>query len=105
MQQPQYEFLTKVGDYEKEKNRSIVCVVAVLLLSASAFWYVQLKLDKINKIPDTVDVIPPEQEDFETDTSNELQYIIGLKPEVVDWSEIEPCLDDDLLNNLLAGQD
>ena len=90
---------------KKRKIVALVCVATVLLLAVSAFWYVQTKLDKINKVPDTVDVIPPEQEDFETDTSNEPQDIIELKPEEVDWSEIEPFLDDDLINILLVGQD
>ena len=62
-------------------------------------------MDKINKVSDTVDVIPPDQEDFETDTSKEPKDIIELKPEEVDWSEIEPFLDDDLINILLVGQD
>lgn len=83
---------------------ALVCVATVLLLAVSAFWYVQAKLDKINKVSDTIDIIPPEQEDFKTDTSNEPQDIIELKPEEVDWSEIEPFLDDDLLNILLVGQ-
>ena len=90
---------------KKRKIVALVCVATVLLLAVSAFWYVQTKLDKINKVPDTVDVIPPDQEDFETDTSNEPKGIIELKPEEVDWSEIEPFLDDDLLNILLVGQD
>lgn len=90
---------------KKRKIVALVCVATVLLLAVSAFGYVQSKLDKINKIPDTVNVIPPEQEDFETDTGNEPKDIIELKPEEVDWSEIEPFLDDDLLNILLVGQD
>lgn len=90
---------------KKRKIVALVCVVTVLLLAVSAFGYIQTKLDKINKVPDTVDVIPPDQEDFETDTSKESKDIIELKPEEVDWSEIEPFLDDDLLNILLVGQD
>lgn len=72
---------------KKRKIVALVCVAAVLLLAVSAFGYVQSKLDKINKVPDTVDVIPPDQEDFETDASNEPKDIIELKPEEVDWSE------------------
>ena len=44
---------------KKRKIVALVCVATVLLLAVSAFWYVQTKLDKINKVPDTVDVIPP----------------------------------------------
>ena len=90
---------------KKRKIVALVCVATVLLLAVSAFGYIQSKLDKINKVPDTVDVIPPDQEDFETDTSKEPKDIIELKPEEVDWSEIEPFLDDDLINILLVGQD
>ena len=46
---------------KKRKIVALVCVATVLLLAVSAFWYVQTKLDKINKVPDTVDVIPPDQ--------------------------------------------
>ena len=77
----------------------------VLLSVVTAFGYLQSKLDKINKVSDTVDVIPPEQEEFEIDTGNTPQDIIELKPEEVDWSEIEPFLDDNLLNILLVDQD
>ena len=57
---------------KKRKIVALVCVATVLLLAVSAFGYIQSKLDKINKVPDTVDVIPPDQEDFETDTSKEI---------------------------------
>ena len=53
---------------KKRKIVALVCVATVLFLAVSAFGYIQSKLDKINKVPDTVDVIPPDQEDFETDT-------------------------------------
>lgn len=54
---------------KKRKIVALVCVATVLLLAVSAFWYVQTKLDKINKVPDTVDVIPPDQEDAERESS------------------------------------
>lgn len=41
---------------KKRKIVALVCVAAVLLLAVSAFGYVQSKSDKINKVPDTVDV-------------------------------------------------
>ena len=40
---------------KKRKIVALVCVATVLLLAVSAFWYVQTKLDKINKVPDTVE--------------------------------------------------
>lgn len=89
---------------KKKKIAIITSIALVVLIIGIGFGYVQSKLDKINKVSDTVDIIPPEQEDFETDTSNESQDIIELKPEEVDWSEIEPFLDDDLINILLVGQ-
>lgn len=42
---------------KKRKIVALVCVATVLLLAVSAFGYVQTKLDKINKVPDTVDVM------------------------------------------------
>ena len=90
---------------KKRKIVALVCVAAVLLLAVSAFGYVQSKLDKINKVPDTEDVLPFVLEDIETEASNEPKDFIELNPEEVDWSEIEPFLDDDLLNILLVGQD
>lgn len=83
---------------KKKKIVIVTSIALVVLIIVIGFGYVQSKLDKINKVPEAVDIIPPEQEDFETDTSNEPQDIIELKPEEVDWSEIEPFLDDDLLN-------
>ena len=34
---------------KKRKIVALVCVATVLLLAVSAFWYVQTKLDKINR--------------------------------------------------------
>ena len=39
---------------KKRKIVALVCVAAVLLLAVSAFGYVQSKLDKINKVPDSI---------------------------------------------------
>ena len=90
---------------KKRKIAIVTSIALVVLITVSGFCYVQSKLDKINKLPGTVDIVPPEQEDFETDTGNESQDVIELKPEEVDWNEIEPFLDDDLINILLVGQD
>ena len=91
----------------KKKKRIIIilCVVLFLLVVACVWGYVQSKLNKINKLPDDIDIVAPEQEDFETDESSELQHLIALDPDEIDWSEIQPLLDDDLINILLVGQD
>lgn len=70
----------------KKRNLIVaVCIIAVLLLIAVAFWLIQSKLDKINKAPEVSDIVAPENEDFETDTGSgsqdmlELNYILAQK--------------------------
>ncbi len=90
----------------KKRNLIVaVCIIAVLLLIAVAFWLIQSKLDKINKAPEVSDIVAPENEDFETDTGSGSQDMLELNPDSVDWSEIESFWDDDLINILLVGQD
>lgn len=91
---------------KKKKAILLTCLAVLLLLAVSACAYIQSKLDKINKEPEVLDVIEPAQEDFELDKPEEIPpEAVELEPEEVDWSEIEPFLDDKLLNILLVGQD
>ena len=64
---------------KKKKIVIVTSIALVVLIIVIGFGYVQSKLDKINKVPEAVDIIPPEQEDFEIDTSNEPQDIIELQ--------------------------
>jgi hypothetical protein len=55
---------------KKKKIAIITSIALIVLIIVIGFGMSNPKLDKINKVPDTVDVIPPDQEDFEIDTSN-----------------------------------
>lgn len=93
---------------KKKKIIALTCAAALLLIVVSAAAFVQSKLDKINKVPaEDIEIIEPSQEDFVTDTDNiELPIeAVEIEPEEIDWGEIEPFLDDDLINILLVGQD
>lgn len=79
----------------------IIVLVVVLLIAGSGVFVVNHYLNKINRVEE-IETVPPESEDFETETNVDL---VEMAPEEVEWGEIEPLMDDDLLNILLVGQD
>lgn len=94
------------------KKKVVIIVLSViaaliLILFLTGFLVLNGFLNRINKIDGNIEVIPPSQEDFETDeaniiTDNDLQK---LDPSNIYWPELEPLMDDDLINILLVGQD
>ena len=91
----------------KKKKRFVVPLVLLLLilgLAATAVITTNHYLNKIVRVGDTVETVPPEEEDFETDEDVGLP---AMEPEEVDWGEPEEVSlgDDALLNILLVGQD
>lgn len=105
----------------KKKNRTAgivifsVCAGVIVLLLALAAVFVLLNLNKIDKVVGVSDVVPPEQEYFDADATEQATDSDGTGPaetetkmvsvQEIDWAEIEPFLDDDLINILLIGQD
>ena len=81
----------------------IIILVILLLLGGGAFFVMNRYVNKINRIePEEIETVAPEAEDFETEENEGLDE---MQPEDVEWGEIAPLMDDDLLNILLVGQD
>lgn len=84
---------------------SSVLVAILMLLCAGVILYINSIFDRIEKIPE-VSRVDPSNEFFETDSPEESPTTAPVvKPEDIDWGEIEPFLDDKLINILLVGQD
>ena len=84
---------------------SSVLVVILALLCTGVSLYINSIFDRIEKIPE-VSKVDPSNEFFETDSPEESPTTAPVvKPEDIDWGEIEPFLDDKLINILLVGQD
>lgn len=89
-------------------------VIGVLLLilavgTAAVYGVANHYLNKVSKVQEVPeDIVAPENEDFEVDTEPEAplsEEVQIVEPEDVAWGEIEPLMDDDLINILLVGQD
>lgn len=80
----------------------ILSLISLAVLASCAF--VSHYLGKIERTPEeVVDVVPPSNEDFETDTKP--ADVDEVSPEEIDWSDAIPPGDDHLINILLVGQD
>ena len=89
------------GRKKKKGKGLIVAAVLLVLLVAAGFLFVNHYVNKINRIGE-IETVAPADEDFETEPNEGLSE---LDPDEVDWGEIAPLMDDDLLNILLVGQD
>lgn len=77
----------------------------LMLLCAGVILYINSIFDRIGKIPE-VSRVDPSNEFFETDSPEESPTTAPVvKPEDIDRGEIEPFLDDKLINILPVGQD
>ena len=71
----------------KKKKKHVVPLVILLLivgLAAAAFLTTNRYLNKIVRVSDNVEIVAPENEDFETDEDTGLP---ALAPEEVTWGE------------------
>ena len=90
------------GRRRKKKGKGlIIALVIILLLAGGGFVLVNHYVSKINRV-DEIETVAPADEDFETDENEGWDV---LDPNDVEWGEIAPLMDDDLLNILLVGQD
>lgn len=81
----------------------VIAVAAVLCIIACL--YINSLFDRIVKIPE-VSHLDPDDEFFETDPPEGNRPTAEVvEPEDIGWGEIEPFLDDDLINILLVGED
>ncbi len=98
---------------KKRKKRTgliILCVIlAIILLCVGAvFFAANHYLNKINKIDaeaEGFETVAPSEEDFEAEENVDNAGFEDLAPEDVEWEELEPLMDDELINLLLVGQD
>ena len=80
-----------------------IIVFLILALAATAVITSNHYLNKINRVGDDVEIIAPEDEDFETEENTGLEE---LDPEQVEWGTVAESLGDEkLINILLVGQD
>ena len=90
------------GRRRKKKGIGLIIVLVVLLLlCGGGFLAVNHYVNKIARV-DEIETVAPADEDFETDENEGWDV---LDPNDVEWGEIAPLMDDDLLNILLVGQD
>ncbi len=90
---------------KKFKIVLIALVALILIMIAILFGCTTHYMNRIGRVGDHLETVPPEQEDFITDVNNGLDEI---DPEDVQWldpNSMEPLGDEDLLNILLVGQD
>lgn len=95
---------------KKQKTAVIaasVIAAVILVIFLTAFLVLNSYLNKINKIGTDIEVVPPSEENFDTDGADILTDpdLENLNPSDVYWPELEPLMDDDLINILLVGQD
>lgn len=89
------------GKKSKKGNGLIIFLVVVLFLAGGGFLVVNHYISKINRVEEVVTVAPSD-EDFETEENEGLEEV---NPDEIEWGEVAPLMDDDLLNILLVGQD
>ena len=90
-------------------RRIVLAVLAVVvLLVGIPVVTIYSKLAKVKTLKPPTDIVKPEDENFEQDVAglgSEGEKLLKMDPADIDWSEIEPFFDDDLINIMLIGQD
>ncbi|MBE6686582.1 MAG: LytR family transcriptional regulator [Ruminococcaceae bacterium] len=102
---------TKPKMSKKKKILIIIAVVLIvfLLLGIGIFfggkrWIENKFFNPINRVDlEQMEIIPPEEEDFEKDDYN-AEYE-EVDPKDIDWGELSDFNDEELINILLVGQD
>lgn len=86
----------------------LIFLVLFLILAGGAFTYLQIMLNKINKIDNSqLDLLPRDEESFEVDDSLNVDGNGVINPEEITWDglDINVIRDEDVINILLIGQD
>jgi polyisoprenyl-teichoic acid--peptidoglycan teichoic acid transferase len=82
------------------RNVVIVAVLFFVLIIGLPGAAIFSRVNKVKKVKKTEDVVTPDQEDFEEDETDGESSSMDIQ-----WGEISPLLDDDLINIMLVGQD
>lgn len=83
-------------------------LLLLFVLAGAAYGYVQHTLGKIHKVEkESIEMISPEEETFETDADLSEAEGEVLSPEEVQWPDMEADIlqDKDVINIMLIGQD
>ncbi|MCI5700624.1 MAG: LCP family protein [Lachnospiraceae bacterium] len=86
----------------------LIFLVLFLILAGSVFAYLQIMLNKINKVDNSqLDLLPRDEESFEVDDSLNVDGSDVINPEEITWDglDINVMRDEDVINILLIGQD
>lgn len=96
---------------KKKKKKSLIAILVILLIlisiGAAGFFTINHYLNRINRIDETLEIVDPANEDFETEENPGLEE---MDPNDVAWDLVNggdkgSLGDEHLLNILLVGQD
>ena len=98
----------KAKDKQKTPGKGFLIAIVVLLVLVILFCAVLIVingyLNKINRVDENIDVIAPENQDFEVD--KEIDPTLSVTDaDDVQWHNTENLKDEDLINIMLVGQD
>ena len=98
----------KAKDKQKTPGKGFLIAIVVLLVLVILFCAVLIVingyLNKINRVDENIDVIAPENQDFEVD--KEIDPTLSVTDaDDIQWHNTENLKDDDLINIMLVGQD
>ena len=99
------------NDKKQQKlNKAFLVIVSIVLVLVILFCVglivIQNYLNKIGKIDSNIDIVLPENQDFEVDEEDSIDPNVPVvRVEDVEWWEEGSIDDDDLVNILLVGQD
>ena len=88
---------------KRSKIILIIILVILILATGTGFFIANHYTSKINFVDNKeIETVAPAEEDFETEPNEGLTEVA---PEDVQWDNVLPLEDEDLLNILLVGQD
>lgn len=98
----------KVKDKQKTPGKAFLVAIVVLLvlviLFCAALIIINSYMNKIDRVDENIDVVAPENQDFETDKEIDTSLSV-TDAEDVEWHQTESLQDEDLINIMLVGQD
>lgn len=83
---------------------TIVILVLVILFCA-AMIAVNSYLNKINRVGDDIEIIPPDEVDSDIDKDDNTEDLPSTSADEIEWWESDGLDDDHLINIMLVGQD
>ncbi|MBQ9858428.1 MAG: LCP family protein [Oscillospiraceae bacterium] len=98
----------KVKDKQKTPGKAFLVAIVVLLvlviLFCAALIIINSYMNKIDRVDENIDVVAPENQDFETDKEIDPSLSV-TDADDIEWHQTESLQDADLINIMLVGQD